>query len=116
MDRVALAFLVSKAFVFAQTAAEKGYKYKRAVTCLGSVLEALSKDLTENEKRMLIRKVERLGKRFYMEYYDYLDCLNEAIKRMHNNKYKYLSGCVALASNVEAMEDDESNELERLVS
>ncbi len=116
MDRITLAFLISKAFVFAQTAVEKGYKYKRAVTCLGSVLEVLSKDLTDNEKRMLVRKVKRLGKKYYMEYYDYLDCLNEAIKRMHNSKYKYLSGCVALASNVEPVEDEEENKPERLVS
>ena len=116
MDGIALAFLISKAFVFAQTALEKGYKYKRAVTCLGSVLETVSKDLTKNEKRMLIRKVERLGKSFYMEYYEYLDCLNEIINQIHNSKYKYLSGCVALASNVESIEDDEKDELERLVS
>ncbi len=106
MNKVNLAFMVSKTFVFAQTALEKGYKYKRAVTCLGSVLESLSKDLTDNEKRMLVRKVDALGKGFYMEYYDYLDCLNEIINQIHSSKYKYLSGCVALASNVEVLEDE----------
>ena len=115
MDKVGTAFLIAKAFVFAQTALEKGYKYKRAVTCLGSVLEILSKDLTDNEKRMLIRKVDKLGKNVYMEYYDYLDCLSKAIEQMHNSKYRYLSGCVALASNVEPMEDDDDLE-EKLAS
>ena len=106
MNKINLAFLVAKAFVFAQTALEHGYKYRRAVTCLGSVLESLSKDLTDNEKRVLLRKVEKLGKGFYMEYYEYLDCLNEAIQVMHNSKYKHLNGCVALASNVEVLEDE----------
>ena len=115
MDKVGTAFLIAKAFVFAQTALEKGYKYKRAVTCLGSVLEILSKDLTDNEKRMLIRKVDKLGRNVYMEYYDYLDCLSRAIEQMHNSKYRYLSGCVALASNVEPMEDDDDLE-EKLAS
>ncbi len=115
MDKVGTAFLIAKAFVFAQTALEKGYKYKRAVTCLGSVLEILSKDLTNNEKRILIKKVDKLGKNFYMEYYEYLDCLSEAIEQMHNSKYKYLSGCVALASRVESMEGEDDLE-EKLAS
>lgn len=106
MDNVKLAFTVAKAFVFAQTALERGYRYKRAVTCLSSVLEKLSNDLTDNERRALLRKVSRLGKGFYMDYYEYLDCLSEAIQVMHNSKYKYLNGCVALASNVEVLEDE----------
>lgn len=106
MSRVNLTFLISKAFIFAQTALERGYKYKRAVTCLGSVLETLSNDLTDNERRVLLRKVDRLGKYFYMDYYEYLNCLSKAIELMHHTKYKYLAGCVALASNVEVLEKE----------
>ena len=79
------------------------------------MLEILSKDLTNNEKRILIKKVDKLGQNVHMEYYDYLDCLSRAIEQMHNSKYKYLSGCVALASNVEPMEDDDDLE-EKLAS
>jgi len=110
MNKIKIAYLVGKAFVFAQTALERGYKYKRAVTCLGSVLEQIAKTLTPNEKRILGRKVDKLGHQFYMSYYDFLDCLNEAIDLMHNTRFKYLSGCLALASNVEELEDEELKE------
>ena len=105
--KLKIAWLIAKAFVFAQTALEQGYKYKRAVTCLGSVLEKISKTLTDNERRILTRKIDRLGSKFYMSYYEYLDCLSEAIELMRNTQFKYLSGCVALASNVEILEDEE---------
>jgi len=105
--KLKIAWLIAKAFVFAQTAVERGYKYKRAVTCLGSVLENISNTLTDNERRMLIKKINKLGQKFYMSYYEYLDCLNEAMELMKNTRFKYLVGCVALSSNVEVLEDEE---------
>ena len=106
-NRIDLAFTIGKAFMFAHTAKEQGYKYGRAVTCLGSVLEKVVQTLTPNERRMLDRKIDRLGRGIRMTYYDYLDCLNEIIEAFRGTRWKYLSGCITLAANVPELEDEE---------
>lgn len=98
-------FSLLKAAVFAQTALEQGYKFKRAVTNLQAALDNLMKYLTENEIRMLFRKVDRLGKGVQMSMFDYYDCLSEAIETLKNTRFRYLNSIIALAANVEEIEE-----------
>ena len=99
--RAVASYNLMLAYSFATTALERGYKYKRAVTCLTLALDNLNKKLTQKQISAVFNKVEADAKKRQFGYYDYLDLLSESIKVISKGKDRYINSLVALAANVE---------------
>ena len=99
--RAEAAYNLMLAYSFATTALEKGFKYKRAITCLTLALDHINSKLTQKQITGLFVKVEADAKKRKFNYYDYLDLLSRSIEIISKGKDRYINSLVALSANVE---------------
>ena len=99
--RATASYNLMLAYSFATTMLERGYKYKRAITCLTFALDRLNSKLTQQQIAGVFSKVEADAKKRQFGYYDYLDLLSNSIKIISKGKDRYINSLVALAANVE---------------
>ena len=90
-------YYLSKAWTFAYTAVNKGYKYKRSLTCIGVVLDTLSMKLTNHQKKVVMDRIHNELSTGKISVFDFMDWIDDAMGIIKNGKERWLNSCLALA-------------------
>jgi len=102
---VKIAYLLMKAYLFASSASRRGYPYRKAVTCLDKVIDKVFKYMNNEERKVFLSRAEKIDVE-KISYYEYMDCLTEAMNLLRRTRYRKLNRCVAIAGEVPEIVED----------